>query len=251
MLIVQAILVGLWVTWAIIDEQTLQLQTTRPIITGVVVGLIMGDLQTGLIVGATVELMFLAVVFVGTAVPPDPTLASAIATAFAVFAGGNTELAVATAIPIALIGQTITTLQYGVVNVAILHWTDKAAAKGNIKGVRRGNYIALAFNALFYGLPTFLAVYFGAEFVEPLIAMIPEKIISGLAVGGGMIGAVGFGLLLTTIKVKKLWPYFIIGYIATAFLGINMLGVGLIAVAAVFLHQIFTGSRTPSGAGTA
>ena len=50
MLFVQALLVALWVTWAMIDEQTLQLQTTRAIITGVVVGIIMGDLQTGLIV---------------------------------------------------------------------------------------------------------------------------------------------------------------------------------------------------------
>ena len=62
---------------------------------------------------------------------------------------------------------------------------------------------------------------------------------------------VGFGLLLTTIKVKKLWPYFIVGYICAAFLGINMLGIGLIAVAAVFLYQIFTGNRsgaeTPTG----
>lgn len=241
-MLIKAILVGLWVTWGIIDEQTIQLQTTRPIITGLVVGIIMGDIRTGLIVGATVEMMFLAVVFVGTAVPPDPTLASAIATAFAVFAGGNTELAVATAIPIALIGQTITTLQYSVVNVGLMHWADKAAEKGNMSGIRRANYVALAFNLLFYGLPTFLAVYFGAEFVQPLIAMIPEKIIGGLAVGGGMIGAVGFGLLLSTIKVKKLWPYFIVGYVAAAFLGINMLGIGVIAVAAVALHQVYTGS---------
>lgn len=244
MLTFQAILVGLWVTWAIIDEQTLQLQTTRPIITGPVVGLIMGDFMTGLIVGAMVELMFLAVVFVGTAVPPDPTLAAAIATAFAVSAGGGTELAVATALPIALIGQTISTLQYGVVNVAILHWTDKAAKKGSMSGIRRGNYIALACNLLFYGLPTFLAVNFGAAYVQPLINMIPEKIMTGLSVGGGMIGAVGFGLLLGTIKMKRLWPYFIVGYIAAAFLGINMLGIGLIAVAAVFLHNIFTSKNS-------
>lgn len=57
MLFVQALLVALWVTWAMIDEQTLQLQTTRAIITGTVVGIIMGDLKTGLIVGATVELI--------------------------------------------------------------------------------------------------------------------------------------------------------------------------------------------------
>ena len=105
MSVTTALLVALWVTWGLIDEQTIQLQTTRPIITGPVVGLICGDLQTGLIVGAMVELMFLATVFVGTAVPPDPTLAAGIATALACAAGGNTELAVATALPVALIAS--------------------------------------------------------------------------------------------------------------------------------------------------
>ena len=98
MLFVQALLVALWVTWAMIDEQTLQLQTTRAIITGTVVGIIMGDLKTGLIVGATVELMFLASVFVGTAVAPDVTLSAAIATAIAVLSGGGTEVAIATSV---------------------------------------------------------------------------------------------------------------------------------------------------------
>lgn len=58
----KALLVALWVTWGLIDEQTIQLQTTRPIITGVVTGLILGDVATGLTVGALVELMFLATV---------------------------------------------------------------------------------------------------------------------------------------------------------------------------------------------
>src|SRR5690625_2180207 len=118
---IESILIALWVTWGLIDEQTIQIQTTRPIITGPIVGLILGDVTTGLIVGATVELMFLAVVFVGTAVPPDPTLAAAIATAFAVFAGGEAEVAIASAVPIALIGQVITTVQYSFVNVAFMH----------------------------------------------------------------------------------------------------------------------------------
>ena len=136
MLFVQALLVALWVTWAMIDEQTLQLQTTRAIITGTVVGIIMGDLKTGLIVGATVELMFLASVFVGTAVAPDVTLSAAIATAIAVLSGGGTEVAIATAIPVALIGQTMNTLQYSVVNVAILHWVERGSKKGDLNRVR-------------------------------------------------------------------------------------------------------------------
>lgn len=243
MSVTTALLVALWVTWGLIDEQTIQLQTTRPIITGPVVGLICGDLQTGLIVGAMVELMFLATVFVGTAVPPDPTLAAGIATALACAAGGNTELAVATALPVALIGQIVTTLQMTVVNVALLHIADRYTARGDVDAICKVNKIALLFNFLFYGVPTFLAVYFGASYVQTIIDAMPTWLIDGLNVGGGMIGAVGLAILLQSITTKSLWPYFVIGFVFAAFLGINMIGVGLVAVAAVFLHNYFTSAR--------
>ncbi|WP_417228560.1 PTS mannose/fructose/sorbose/N-acetylgalactosamine transporter subunit IIC [Thermophilibacter sp.] len=238
-----ALLVALWCTWGLIDEQTIQLQTTRPIITGPVVGLICGDLQTGLIVGATVELMFLATVFVGTATPPDTTLASGIATALACAAGGDTEIAVATALPVALIGQVVTTLQMTVVNVALLHIADRFTARGDVDSICKINKIALLFNFVFYGVPTFLAVYFGASYVQAIIDATPDWLISGLGVGGGMIGAVGLAVLLQSITNKKLWPYFVVGFVCAAFLGINMIGVGLVGVAAVFLHNYFTSAR--------
>ncbi|MBP7195897.1 MAG: PTS sugar transporter subunit IIC [Anaerolineaceae bacterium] len=239
-----SILVALWVTWGLIDEQTIQLQTTRPIITGAVVGLILGDFKTGLIVGAMVELMFLAVVFVGTGVPPDTTMAAAIATAFAIFAGGGTEVAIAAALPIAVIGGLVSTLQYSVINVLFESWAEKLADKADVKGITRVNKLALLGNFVLYGIPTFLAVYFGSEFVMPLVEKIPQNIIAGLGVGGGMIGAVGFAMLIQSISNKKVWPYFIVGYVCSAFLGINMLGVGVVAVAAVFLHNYFTANKT-------
>lgn len=235
---IKALLVAIWVTWAFIDEQTLQLQTTRAIITGPVVGLIMGDPHTGLIVGATVELMFLAAVFVGTAVAPDVTLASAWATAFACASGGNTKVAVATAVPIAVLGQTMNTLQYSFVNVAILHWVE-AGGKLSLNRVRWGSYIALALNAVFFGIPTFVAVYYGAEPVSNFISNLPEKLLAGLGNGGGMLAAVGFGMLLTTIKNKSLWPYFVIGYLAAAYVGIGNVGIGVLAIACAFLHKYF------------
>lgn len=213
MLFVQALLVALWVTWAMIDEQTLQLQTTRAIITGTVVGIIMGDLKTGLIVGATVELMFLASVFVGTAVAPDVTLSAAIATAIAVLSGGGTEVAIATAIPVALIGQTMNTLQYSVVNVAILHWVERGSKKGDLNRVRWGNYIALALNAVFYGLPTFFAVFYGAEYVVAFSTSSPLPFSAGFANGGGMLAAgrlwyaADHHQMQETVAVLRHWLY--------------------------------------------
>jgi len=240
----KALLVALWTTWGLIDEQTIQLQTTRPIITGLVTGIILGDVQTGLVVGALVELMFLATVFVGTAVPPDTTMAASIATSFAVFAGGNTDVAIAAALPVAVLGGLVTTFQYSLINVGFLHLGERYAAKGDVQGVCRANKLALLVNFVLYGLPTFLAVYFGAEYVLPIIDAIPQSIISGLGVGGGLIGAVGFAMLLQSISNKKLWPYFIVGYVCSAFLGINNIGIGVVAVAAVFLHNYFTSSKS-------
>lgn len=69
-LFLQAFLVALAVTIAFIDAHTTQTHIFRPIFIGPLVGAIMGDFNTGLQVGVTVELMFLAVIFVGTAVPP-------------------------------------------------------------------------------------------------------------------------------------------------------------------------------------
>lgn len=191
-----------------------------------------------------VELMFLAVVFVGTGVPPDTTMAAAIATAFAIFAGGGTEVAIAAALPIAVIGGLVSTLQYSVINVLFESWAEKLADKADVKGITRVNKLALLGNFVLYGIPTFLAVYFGSEFVMPLVEKIPQNIIAGLGVGGGMIGAVGFAMLIQSISNKKVWPYFIVGYVCSAFLGINMLGVGVVAVAAVFLHNYFTANKT-------
>lgn len=238
-MLIKAILVAIWVTWAFIDEHTLQLQTTRAIITGPVVGAILGDPHTGLIVGATVEMMFLGAVFVGTAVAPDVTLASAWATAFAVAAGGDTSVAIASALAVAILGQTMSTLQFSFVNVAILHWVEAGKKQGDINRVRMGTYLALALDALFYGVPTFLAVYFGASKVAALMDAMPEKLLTGLSNGGTMLAAVGFGMLLTTIKNKKLWPYFAVGYIAAAFVNLGNVGIGLLAVTCAFLHKYF------------
>ena len=89
-LFMQAFLVAVFVTVAFIDSHTTQTHIFRPVVVGPVVGLIMGDVKTGFAVGVTVELMFLACIFVATAVPRNPTSSTAIATGIAILGGGGT-----------------------------------------------------------------------------------------------------------------------------------------------------------------
>lgn len=239
-LFMQALLVALFVTIAFIDSHTTQTHIFRPIVVGPVVGLIMGDVQTGFAVGVTVELMFLAVIFVGTAVPPNPTISTAIAAGIAILGGGGTDLAVATALPVSFIGQMAETFQNSVINVFFMHRVEKAAENLNPRGIVANNLILpMAANALLYGIPTFLAIYFGASYVQAIINAIPEKIITGLSVGGSMIGAVGFALLLHSIKVKRFWPFFLLGFFFAAYLNINMIGIALLAVICVAMYYYF------------
>ncbi len=239
-LFMQAFLVALFVTIAFIDSHTTQIHIFRPVVVGPVVGLIMGDVQTGFAVGITVELMFLAVIFVGTAVPPKPTISTAIATGIAILAGGGTDIAVATALPVSFIGQVAETVQNSVINVFFMHRVERAAEKLDTKGIVANNLIfPMAVNALLYGLPTFLAIYFGAAYVQGIIDAIPDKIITGLSVGGNMIGAVGFALLLNSIKAKKFWPFCMLGFFMASYLGINMVGIALLAVICVAMYYYF------------
>lgn len=239
-LFMQAFLVAVFVTIAFIDSHTTQIHIFRPVVVGPVVGLIMGDVQTGFAVGITVELMFLAVIFVGTAVPPNPTISTAIATGIAILAGGGTDIAVATALPVSFIGQVEETVQNSVINVFFMHRVERAAEKLDTKGIVANNLILpMAVNALLYGVPTFLAIYFGAAYVQGIIDAIPDKIITGLSVGGNMIGAVGFALLLNSIKAKKFWPFCMLGFFMASYLGINMVGIALLAVICVAMYYYF------------
>lgn len=247
-LFMQAILVAIFVTVAFIDSHTVQTHIFRPVVVGPVVGLIMGDVQTGFTVGVTVELMFLAVIFVGTAAPPDPTISTAIAAGIAIL-GGGTELAVATALPVSFIGQIATTFQNSVINVFFMHRVERAAEKLDTRGIVVNNLVLpMAVNAVLYGVPTFLAIYFGASYVQGLINSIPSQVITGLSVGGSMIGAVGFALLLNSIKARKFWPFLLLGFIMSSYLGINMIGIALLAVVCISMYYYFVLSDMKNGA---
>ena len=52
---------------------------------------------------------------------------------------------------------------------------DKYAEKGETKGLWIYNWLLLLLtNVVLYGIPTFLAVYFGAEYLETLMNSLPE-----------------------------------------------------------------------------
>lgn len=66
-LLVQAILLGLLTAFIVIDWMTGTNNLSRPIVSSVFVGLIMGDLKMGIMMGATLELAFIGAITIGAA----------------------------------------------------------------------------------------------------------------------------------------------------------------------------------------
>ena len=98
---------------ASMDEQAFGITMLgRPLFTSLFVGLILGDVQQGVIVGAALESMFMGAIMVGEAVPPEVYASGVLGCAFAVITGTGTATAVALALPVSVF------LLYSVINFA-------------------------------------------------------------------------------------------------------------------------------------
>ncbi len=107
-MIAQAIMLGLLAGIGILDGRIFgQIMLERPIITGALVGLILGDLKTGIIIGAQLELIWMGIAGIGAATPPDVVTGGILGTAFAILSGNGVEVALAIAVPIAVLAQSL------------------------------------------------------------------------------------------------------------------------------------------------
>ena len=68
---VTALLLALWAGLCALDQFGPHLGFRKPLLASIGVGLILGDMQTAIIIGATMELMWLGVNNIGAYVPPD------------------------------------------------------------------------------------------------------------------------------------------------------------------------------------
>lgn len=235
---VTSLLVSLWAGICAIDDIGTQM-IRRPLLISTVVGLIMGDLQTGLLIGATLEVMWMGVGNVGAYSAPDIITGSAIGTALGILSGG-TATAVALAVPTSLLAQQLLILyRSGIVYLNPI--AKRIAETGNFKKVFRIQYIPMIFAFLIRAVPTFLAIYFGAGAIDKAVEALPDSIMDGLSIAGSIIPAVGIGLLmLMMIKKGELWVFLIAGFALAVYLDLSVLPITLIALPLAYLYDLAT-----------
>ena len=97
------VLVVLYTVIAVADQISIQCGIYTPLFAATFVGFLLGDLQTGLIIGATLQLMTLGVATYGGATVPDYLSGAIMGTTYAIIFGEGAEYGIALAIPIGLL----------------------------------------------------------------------------------------------------------------------------------------------------
>lgn len=211
----------------------------RPIIVSTLVGLVLGDVRTGLIVGSALELAFLGAVPIGASNPPDMTSGSVIATAFVIMTGSDTGMAVTIAIPVATLVALFDNLQMMFLLTYAGHLCDRAAEQGDADKVDRIVRIASIGNKVALSLIVALGFYFGSGSIEAFVNWVPEWFSHGMDIVAGILPALGIAMLARMMISKENWGFLIIGFLISAYLNVPTLGVALlgIAVAAIMFFS--------------
>lgn len=216
----QILLLTLYSAYQICDELTIVSSAGSPVFAGFVSGLVMGDMATGLAIGASLQLMVLGVGTFGGASRIDATSGAVLATAFSVSQGIDPELAVATiAVPVAallvytdILGRFSTTY--------FAHRVDAAVERFDYAGIERNYLLGAIPWALSRALPVFLALAFGGEFVDAMVKTIEQYqwIANGLTLAARMLPGLGFAILLHYLPLKRNLHYLAVGFALTAML---------------------------------
>ncbi|HJE16985.1 PTS mannose/fructose/sorbose/N-acetylgalactosamine transporter subunit IIC [Enterococcus casseliflavus] len=235
----QAILLGIV---AFIAQSEYALGTSllsRPIVTGLFTGIVLGDINTGIIMGATLELAFIGSFSVGASIPPDVVTGGILGTAFAITAGAGTETALLLGLPIATLTLILKNVYLGLLIPMMNQKADLYAADGNYKGVERMHLLAGFGLSLMLALVVTISFMVGSNTISKLLAMIPAFVQNGLSVATGLIPALGFAMLARLLINKQVAPYFFLGFALAAYLEIPVTGIAIFgAITAVVVVNL-------------
>lgn len=230
-----------------------QFQFHQPIVACTLIGLVTGHATAGIILGGTLQMIALGWANIGAAVAPDAALAS-VAAAIILIKGGDFSLdaigvAQGIAIPLAVAGLFLTTI-VRTISVSLVHGADKAAKAGNFAAVERFHLAALALQGLRIAVPAALLLAIPTEAVKSVLEAMPDWLIGGMNVGGGMVVAVGYAMVINMMATRETWPFFALGFVVAAISDITLIGLGVIGVAIALIYLTLS-KQGGSGNGSA
>jgi PTS system mannose-specific IIC component len=231
----------------ILDE----FQFHQPLVACTLIGLVTGNLTDCIILGGSLQMIAIGWANIGAAVSPDAALAS-VASAIILVSGGQgkegVSSAIALAIPLAVAGLFLT-MVVRTLAVPLVHAMDKAATKGNMKAVERIHILGIGMQGLRIAIPAACLLAIPSESVRSALDSMPDWLNEGMSIGGGMVVAVGYALVINMMSNKEVWPFFILGFVIAAVSQLTLIALGAIGVSFALIYLTLSKKGESNGGG--
>jgi mannose/fructose/N-acetylgalactosamine-specific phosphotransferase system component IIC len=187
-----------------------QIMVSRPIVSAPLIGFLLGDLKTGLIIGVLLELIWINVISVGAAIPSDATIVAITCTSLVMlterrlqidssFHGSYRMVVLALTMPLGEIFKSMDVKQRKL-NAHFVHYLDREIPKGNLGAVEKVNYFSLFLFFIKGFLFSLVAISLGVYFLPKLFCWLPNGILVGLDFAYRLLPALGLAIAFNTFR---------------------------------------------------
>jgi mannose PTS system EIIC component len=193
-----------------LDRVCVQVMISRPIVAGPIVGLLLGDLHTGIMGGAFVELLWSDRAPIGTYVPPDDSLVAVIVVGASVLmhkvigAHGRelTALSMLVYIPMGKVSQIADTHVIRA-NDRLSQRAVQFAEKGDWRSMERQHVIALARSCIVNILLIAVALTAGVGVMEWLYPLLTPQALYALTLIYYLLPLMGVAVALYAMRLEN------------------------------------------------
>ncbi len=223
----------------------------QPLVACTLIGLVSGHLKEGVMLGGSLQLLALGWANIGAAVAPDAALASVASAIIMVLAlnGGATDAtsaintSIAVAVPLSVAGLFLTMI-CRTLAIPMVHFMDAAAEKGDFKGIELWQILAICLQGIRIALPAAFLCFIPSSAVTAALNAMPAWLSGGMSVGGGMVAAVGYAMVINMMATKETWPFFALGFVFACVSEFTLIGLGIIGVV---IAIVYLGLKESSG----
>lgn len=210
--------------------QTIAPTLKRPIAAGLLTGIVLGNIEQGIIIGTAIQLPYISFMAVGGSMPSDLGLAGFLGTALAIASGAETSVAITIAVSLGLIGSSLHTLRMTVCSI-FLHMADKAAEEGDLKKACFWHLVPPQIYLFIQCVSVVtIGAYFGSGVVISFIdAINGTPIINILSVIGGMLPALGIAITLQAIGGVQTILLYLLGFIMLKYMNLPIVVIAILA----------------------
>lgn len=215
----------------------------QPLVACTLIGLVSGHLTEGIMLGGSLQLLALGWANIGAAVAPDAALASVASAIIMVLAldGGDADAStaittsIAVAVPLSVAGLFLT-MVCRTLAVPIVHFMDAAAEKADFGAIDMWQVIAICMQGVRIAIPAAALCFIPAESVTAALNAMPDWLTDGMSIGGGMVAAVGYAMVINMMATGETWPFLVLGFVLAAIGDLTLIALGAIGVCLALIY---------------